>query len=111
MKRRQEPTARRGGVAPLCVFARRSRCGTISGLSPVGLRFRQMVTPGGYTMSVAMTNCSALEIGTTDRHGYCYAVRDTCDDKPGLRCRYRLPAYIGQAAIAAGYTSFQRTPA
>ncbi|RXK99308.1 DNA oxidative demethylase AlkB, partial [Klebsiella pneumoniae] len=22
--------------------------------------FRQMVTPGGYTMSVAMTNCGAL---------------------------------------------------
>ena len=31
--------------------------------------FRQMVTPGGYTMSVAMTNCG--ELGwTTNARGY-----------------------------------------
>ena len=34
--------------------------------------FRQMVTPGGYTMSVAMTNCGHLG-WTTHRQGYLYS--------------------------------------
>src|SRR5580693_4069765 len=34
-------------------------------------RFRQMVTPGGYTMSVAMTNCGRLG-WVSDRGGYRY---------------------------------------
>src|SRR5438132_4548599 len=33
--------------------------------------FRNMVTPGGYRMSVAMTNCGALG-WVTDRSGYRY---------------------------------------
>ena len=33
--------------------------------------FRRMVTPGGYTMSVAMTNCGAAG-WVTDRAGYRY---------------------------------------
>ena len=33
--------------------------------------FRNMVTPGGYTMSVAMTNCGRLG-WVTDRKGYRY---------------------------------------
>ena len=37
--------------------------------------FRRMVTPGGFTMSVEMTNCG--ELGwTTDRRGYRYAAID-----------------------------------
>jgi alkylated DNA repair protein (DNA oxidative demethylase) len=34
-----------------------------------------MVTPGGYTMSVAMTNCGHLG-WTTDQHGYLYSPFD-----------------------------------
>ncbi|CAM3779072.1 hypothetical protein GCM10027565_16920 [Bordetella tumulicola] len=30
--------------------------------------FRHMVTPGGFTVPVALTNCGALG-GTTERHG------------------------------------------
>jgi DNA oxidative demethylase len=37
--------------------------------------FRQMVTPGGFRMSVAMTNCGALG-WITDRKGYRYDPRD-----------------------------------
>ena len=37
--------------------------------------FRQMVTPGGYTMSVAMTNCGHLG-WTTHRQGYLYSPID-----------------------------------
>src|SRR6185295_6404728 len=37
--------------------------------------FRRMVTPGGFTMSVAMTNCG--EAGwVTDRQGYRYESHD-----------------------------------
>ncbi|MBC7665641.1 MAG: alpha-ketoglutarate-dependent dioxygenase AlkB, partial [Caulobacter sp.] len=33
--------------------------------------FRHLVTPGGFRMSVAMTNCGALG-WVSDRHGYRY---------------------------------------
>jgi alkylated DNA repair protein (DNA oxidative demethylase) len=37
--------------------------------------FRQMVTPGGYTMSVAMTNCGRAGLDHRS-HGYLYAPDD-----------------------------------
>ena len=37
--------------------------------------FRHMKTPGGFTMSVALTNCGALG-WTTDRRGYRYSTVD-----------------------------------
>lgn len=43
----------------------------ISAQSP----FRQMQTPGGYTMSVAMTNCGKFG-WITDEHGYRYVATD-----------------------------------
>ena len=43
--------------------------------------FRQMVTPGGYTMSVAMTNCGHLG-WTTHRQGYLYSPIDPQTNKP-----------------------------
>ena len=42
--------------------------------------FRHMVTPGGFTMSVAMTNCGGLG-WVTDRTGYRY---DATDPLTGL---------------------------
>ena len=49
--------------------------------------FRQMVTPGGYTMSVAMTNCGRLG-WTTDQHGYLYSPFDPLTGAhTGRRCR------------------------
>lgn len=43
--------------------------------------FRQMVTPCGYTMSVAMTNCGHLG-WTTHRQGYLYSPIDPQTNKP-----------------------------
>ena len=43
--------------------------------------FRQMVTPGGYTMSVAMTNCGHLG-WTSHRQGYLYSPIDPQTNKP-----------------------------
>src|SRR5216684_4959273 len=43
--------------------------------------FRNMVTPGGYTMSVAMTNCGAAG-WVTDRRGYRYDANDPESGRP-----------------------------
>jgi len=51
--------------------------GAVEQISP----FRNMVTPGGFTMSVALTNCGTLG-WTTDRHGYRYTRIDPDTDRP-----------------------------
>ncbi|WP_204128122.1 DNA oxidative demethylase AlkB [Pseudomonas ogarae] len=43
--------------------------------------FRQMVTPGGFTMSVALSSCGALG-WTTDRSGYRYTAHDPQTGQP-----------------------------
>src|SRR5258708_6570 len=43
--------------------------------------FRHMVTPGGFTMSVAMTNCGAAG-WVTDRRGYRYDAIDPASGQP-----------------------------
>lgn len=67
--------------------------------------FRNMITPGGYTMSVAMTNCGRLG-WVTDRKGYRY---DTIDPTTG-RPWPQLPAIFHdlatRAAAAAGFAGF-----
>jgi alkylated DNA repair protein (DNA oxidative demethylase) len=68
--------------------------------------FRNMVTPGGYTMSVAMTNCGRLG-WVTDRRGYRYDPLDPLSDEPwpALPPIYRDLAT--RAADAAGYAGFE----
>ena len=55
--------------------------------------FRQMVTPGGYTMSVAMTNCGHLG-WTTHRQGYLYSPIDPQTNKPWPPCRRVFIIYV-----------------
>ena len=67
--------------------------------------FRHLVTPGGFRMSVAMTNCG--ELGwVSDRRGYRY---DPVDPESGARWP-ALPdafrALAGDAAARAGYPHF-----
>lgn len=102
----QEPLA--PGAVVLRRFAFRAAQSLLDDIGFVASQspFRQMVTPGGYTMSVAMTNCGALG-WTTDRHGYCYAVRDPLTDKPWPALPLSFASVCRQAAIAAGYASFQ----
>lgn len=67
--------------------------------------FRQMETPGGYRMSVAMTNCGAAG-WVTDRSGYRY---DPVDPVTGLAWPAMPDAFqalAGRAAAAAGYAGF-----
>jgi len=66
---------------------------------------RRMVTPGGFTMSVAMTNCGSAG-WITDRRGYRY---DACDPMTG-RAWPAMPACFAdlaaRAAAAAGFPDF-----
>ena len=73
----------------------------IAGRSP----FRQMITPGGYTMSVAMTNCG--ELGwTTSQHGYLYAADDPLTGKRWPQMPPLFRELAAEAAAAAGYARF-----
>lgn len=67
--------------------------------------FRQMVTPGGYTMSVAMTNCGPYG-WSTDRHGYCYAAVDPLSGKPWPAMPECFRQLAQSAAARAGYPAF-----
>ena len=67
--------------------------------------FRRMTTPGGFVMSVAMTNCGAAG-WITDRAGYRY---DSADPKSGSHWP-ALPesfaAFATAVALSAGYPGF-----
>jgi alkylated DNA repair protein (DNA oxidative demethylase) len=68
--------------------------------------FRHMVTPGGYTMSVAMTNCGAAG-WVTDRSGYRY---DPVDPETGKSWPPMPACFLELAAVAAadaGYPQFR----
>lgn len=68
--------------------------------------FRQMVTPGGYTMSVAMTNCGHLG-WTIHRQGYLYSPIDPQTNKPWPAMPQSFHDLCQRAATAAGYPDFQ----
>jgi alkylated DNA repair protein (DNA oxidative demethylase) len=68
--------------------------------------FRHLVTPGGQTMSVAMTNCGPVG-WTSDRSGYRYSSRDPLTDRdwPALPDEFRRLAL--DAASAGGFSAFE----
>jgi alkylated DNA repair protein (DNA oxidative demethylase) len=68
--------------------------------------FRRMVTPGGYTMSVAMTNCGAAG-WVTDRTGYRYDRIDPETGKPWPPMPAGFLELATAAAADAGYPQFR----
>lgn len=67
---------------------------------------RHMVTPGGWSMSVAMTNCGAVG-WVSDRSGYRY---DPTDPESGRHWPEMPPVFAdlaARAAQAAGFTDFK----
>jgi alkylated DNA repair protein (DNA oxidative demethylase) len=67
--------------------------------------FRRMTTPGGFVMSVAMTNCG--EAGwVTDRTGYRYQRRDPMTGRPWPALPASIRALAESAAAEAGYPGF-----
>jgi alkylated DNA repair protein (DNA oxidative demethylase) len=67
--------------------------------------FRQMVTPGGFTMSVALTNCGALG-WTTDRRGYRYTAADPASGQPWPAMPGVFEHLARKAAEASGFADF-----
>ena len=67
--------------------------------------FRHMVTPGGYRMSVAMTNCGSLG-WVTDRSGYRYDAIDPESGKPWPRMAASFLRLAADAAAQAGFDGF-----
>ena len=67
--------------------------------------FRHMATPGGYRMSVAMTNCGALG-WVSDRTGYRYDALDPDTGKPWPPMPARFCELALRAAAQAGFEDF-----
>jgi alkylated DNA repair protein (DNA oxidative demethylase) len=67
---------------------------------------RQMVTPGGFSMSVLMTNCGALG-WTTDRSGYRYTAADPITGQPWPAMPARFYTLAREAAELAGFSGFE----
>jgi len=67
--------------------------------------FRQMQTPGGYRMSVAMSNCGPFG-WVTDRSGYRYAATDPLSGLPWPPLPPLFLQIAGAAAERAGYPGF-----
>jgi alkylated DNA repair protein (DNA oxidative demethylase) len=66
---------------------------------------RNMVTPGGFTMSVAMTNCGQAG-WITDRRGYRYAANDPLSGRPWPSMPDLFVDLATRAAAAAGFAGF-----
>lgn len=68
--------------------------------------FRHMVTPGGFVMSVAMTNCGVAG-WVTDRTGYRYDRNDPQTGSPWPAMPASFLALATAAATQAGYPDFR----
>jgi alkylated DNA repair protein (DNA oxidative demethylase) len=67
--------------------------------------FRHLVTPGGYTMSVAMTNCGRVG-WVSDRHGYRYDPVDPDTRAPWPAIPEPFLHLAVRAAAEAGFTNY-----
>lgn len=92
------------GAVVLRGFAALTEKALLAALDGVTARapFRNMTTPGGFRMSVAMTNCGHLG-WVSDRTGYRY---DAIDPQTGLPWPEMPRAFVELAASAAAEASF-----
>ena len=67
--------------------------------------FRHLVTPGGQTMSVAMTNCGPVG-WVSDRSGYRYSSRDPQTDRDWPTMPAEFSRIALAAATAGGFPDF-----
>src|SRR5262245_57693838 len=68
--------------------------------------FRHMITPGGFTVSVAMTNCGGLG-WVTDRTGYRYDPIDPLTGEPWPAMPASFLKLATSAADKAGFLNFE----
>jgi alkylated DNA repair protein (DNA oxidative demethylase) len=105
MRPSQEPMAE--GAVLLRAFARSRDADLIAALHDIVAQapFRNMLTPGGHQMSVAMTNCGDLG-WVTDRSGYRYDGTDPETGRPWPRMPTSFRELAGRAADRAGFEGF-----
>lgn len=89
------------GFALPVVDALLADIGRIEAVAP----FRHLVTPGGRTMSVAMTNCGAVG-WCSDRRGYRYDARDPDSGRPWPPMSQAFLRLAADAANAAGFPGY-----
>jgi DNA oxidative demethylase len=96
-----------GGVV-LRGFARARAAALVAAVDELAVMapFRNMVTPGGSRMSVAMTNCGYAG-WVTDRRGYRYTPVDPMTGRPWPPIPALFQALATDAAGAAGYSGFE----
>ncbi|MGH9631181.1 MAG: DNA oxidative demethylase AlkB [Bryobacteraceae bacterium] len=94
------------GAAVLRQFALPEETPLLSALKDVIARapFRHMITPGGFRMSVAMTNCGSLG-WVSDRSGYRY---DAMDPESGTMWPPMPESFLRLATGAAARIGFSR---
>jgi DNA oxidative demethylase len=92
------------GAALLHQFAIPEQSALLAALQQVSAAapFRHMITPGGYRMSVAMTNCGSLG-WVTDKTGYRY---DAVDPVSGLAWPRMPESFMRLATTAAAEAGF-----
>jgi alkylated DNA repair protein (DNA oxidative demethylase) len=93
------------GAVVLRGFAKPVEAALLTGVQEVAAQapFRHMVTPGGYRMSAAMTNCGTLG-WVTDRTGYRY---DAIDPESGRHWPHTPASFLRLAEDAAAHAGFE----
>jgi alkylated DNA repair protein (DNA oxidative demethylase) len=93
------------GAVLLRGFARETD--VLAALDPVlaAAPLRHLVTPGGHTMSVAMSNCGALG-WVSDRRGYRYSTEDPLSGRPWPAMPAAWRELAARAAAEAGFDGF-----
>ncbi|MDO8249728.1 MAG: DNA oxidative demethylase AlkB [Rhodoferax sp.] len=96
------------GAVLLHGFARADDAALLRAISAVIARapLRHMLTPGGYTMSVAMSNCGPLG-WVSDPGGYRYAALDPLSGRPWPAMPACCLALAQRAAAQAGFAQFR----
>jgi alkylated DNA repair protein (DNA oxidative demethylase) len=89
-------------------FARNLEAALVAAVENIAMAapFRNMVTPGGYRMSVAMTNCGRAG-WVTDRSGYRYDPVDPMTGRPWPTIPGLFRRLAGDAAAAGGFAGFE----
>src|SRR5437763_7678957 len=89
-------------------FARRRQRALLDAVAEItaGASFRNMITPGGFRMSVAMTNCGRAG-WVTDRKGYRYEPVDPITGTPWPPMPLSFRRLAASAAATAGYRGFE----
>jgi alkylated DNA repair protein (DNA oxidative demethylase) len=95
------------GAVLLGGFARDIAPDLIGAIEAIAIKapFRHLITPGGFRMSVAMTNCG--DVGwTSDRRGYRYAPVDPESARPWPAMPDLFQRLAVRAAATAGFHDF-----